>query len=67
MRKKKPPLYKISDGKTDEEKAVYAVARYLHTKGWSCLIGGFSAIQQGSAKYNFRLVFGFTGKKLEEK
>ena len=61
--KKKSHLYKISDGKTDEDKAIYAVVRYLDKRGWSCLVGGFSAIEQGSAKYNFRLIFSFTGKK----
>lgn len=64
MNEKKVNLYKISDGKTDEERAIYAVVRYLHSKGWSCLLGGFQAIEQGSAKFNFRLIFGFTGKKL---
>ena len=50
-----------------EDKAIYAIADYLRSIGWSCLIGGFSGIEQGSAKYNFRLIFNFTGKKLCQK
>lgn len=47
--------------KTIEEKAIDACAQYLRSKGWKPLVGGFERIEQGSAKYNFRLVFGFTG------
>jgi len=50
-----------------QDKAIYAIADYLRSIGWSCLIGGFYGIEQDSAKYNFRLIFNFTGKKLEKR
>jgi hypothetical protein len=62
--KKKIKTIEITKETTIEEKAIYAVADYLRSKGWSCLVGGFSGIEQDSRKYNFRLIFNFTGKKL---
>lgn len=53
--------------KTIEEKAIDVIADYLRSIGWSILVGGFETIEQGNAKYNFRLIFGFTGKKKEKK
>lgn len=51
--------------KTIEEKAIDAVAKYLKSIGWSPLVGGFERIEQGNLKYNFRLIFKFTGKKIK--
>jgi len=48
-----------------EEKAIDACAKYLRSIGWNPLVGGFTGIEQGELKYNFRLIFKFTGKKNE--
>lgn len=45
-----------------EDRAIDACASYLRSKGWSIAVGGFSQIEQGTLKYNFKLVFSFTGK-----
>lgn len=45
-----------------EDKAIEAVTAYLKSRGWKLLVGGFQNIEQGSLKYNFRLIFGFTGR-----
>lgn len=63
-RKKQIKTIEISKETAIEDKAIYAIADYLRSKGWSCLVGGFYGIEQGLAKYNFRLIFNFTGKKL---
>ena len=49
-----------------EEKAIDACAAYLRSIGWEPLVAGFDSIEQGSLKYNFRLVLGFTGKKKDK-
>lgn len=46
-----------------EDEAIESVSKYLRNIGWKPLVGGFSGIEQGSRKYNFRLIFSFTGKK----
>lgn len=46
-----------------EEKAIKVVAEYLRSIGWNPLVGQFTGIEQGSLKYNFRLIFCFTGSK----
>ena len=46
-----------------EDKAIYAIADYLKSIGWNCLVGGFKGIAQGEAKYKFDLIFSFVGKK----
>ena len=50
-----------------EEEAIEAVVLYLKSIGWNPLVGGFIGIEQGSAKFNFRLIFGFTGSKRKDK
>lgn len=65
--KKKIKTIEISKETKIEDKAIYAIADYLRSIGWSCLIGGFYGIEQDSSKYNFRLIFNFTGKKLCQK
>ena len=50
----------------EEEKAIEAIADYLRSIGWIPLVGGFSVIEQDNRKYNFRLVFNFTGKKAKD-
>ncbi|MEK7578101.1 MAG: hypothetical protein AAB456_00035 [Patescibacteria group bacterium] len=45
-----------------EDKAIKAVAEFLRSHKWNPLVGGFIGIEQGSLKYNFRLIFSFTGK-----
>jgi len=45
-----------------EEKAIDKCADFLRSHGWNPLVGGFTTIEQGSAEYNFRLIFSFTGK-----
>ena len=49
------------------EQAIEAVAEYLRSIGWNPLVGQFTGIEQGSLKYNFRLIFSFTGKKVDKK
>ena len=61
--KKKNNLYPISSGRDDEEKAMYALAIYLNSIGWSCLVGQFYGIETEGG-FNHRLVFRFTGKKI---
>lgn len=46
-----------------EEKAIDATAEFLRSIGWNPLVGRFSGIEQGSRKFNFRLIFEFTGRK----
>lgn len=46
-----------------EIEAIEAVSKYLKSIGWKPLAGGFTGIEQGSRKYNFRLIFDFTGNK----
>ena len=43
-----------------------AIANYMRKKGWSILVIGEPQVQKeiGSLKYNFELVFKFTGKKI---
>ena len=48
---------------TKEEQAIAAVAEYLRSIGWNLLVGQFTGIEQGNLKYNFRLIFSFTGSK----
>jgi len=50
-----------------EKKAIFACANYLRSRNWSYLVGGFSGIEQGELKYNFRLIFKFTGKPPKNK
>ena len=50
-----------------EEKAIDACGNYLKIKGWNPLVGGFIGIEQGNLKYNFRLIFAFTGKPPKKK
>ncbi|MEK6884527.1 MAG: hypothetical protein AABY22_33150 [Nanoarchaeota archaeon] len=50
-----------------EDKAINACVAYLKSKEWNPLVAGFSAIEQGSMKYNFRLIFNFTGKPPKRK
>ncbi len=45
-----------------ENLAIDAVNNYLKARGWKPLIGGFVGIEQTGLKYNFRLIFNFTGK-----
>jgi len=45
-----------------DEKAIDAVAAYLRSEGWVVQVGGFTGIEQGTLKYNYRLIFEFTGK-----
>ncbi len=49
-----------------ENKALDAVVKYLKSRGWNPLIGSFVGIEQGTLKYNFRLIFKFTGKPPKE-
>mgnify|MGYP001589906377 CR=1 FL=1 len=51
----------------EEEKAIDAVADYLRSIGWKPFVGQFTGIEQGNAKYNFRLIFNFTGTKRDKK
>lgn len=53
--------------RTKEEIAIDAVADYLRDKGWKPLVGSFVRIEQGNLKYNFHLIFSFTGKPPKEK
>ena len=53
----------MKKSKSIEEKTIEQVAKYLNYKGWSYVVGGFESIEQGNRKYNFRLIFGFVGKK----
>ena len=46
-----------------EIEAIESVSKYLRSIGWKPLVGGFTGIEQGSLKFNFRLIFSFTGKK----
>lgn len=51
-----------------EEKAIHACADYLRSIGWEPLVAGFQGIEkEGSLRYNFRLILGFTVKKKEVK
>jgi hypothetical protein len=45
-----------------EDKSIYAIANYLRSIGWSCLVGGFKGIGQ-TGKYKFDLIFSFVGSK----
>ena len=53
--------------KKKEELAIDACADYLRSIGWEPFVGGFQSIEQRNLKYNFRLIFNFTGKKKETK
>lgn len=46
-----------------EDTAIKATAEFLKSMGWEVAYGGFSSIEQGTLKYNFRLIFAFTGTK----
>jgi len=50
-------------------KMVKAICDYMEEKGWQILVIGSSRVQQeiNALKYNFELVFRFTGKKIEKK
>ncbi len=65
MENKKPKKNRVKEMEI-EEKAIDACAKYLRSKGWNPLVGGFQRIEQGELKYNFRLIFGFTGKPPKE-
>lgn len=56
-------MKKINNKEKLEDKATYAVAAYLESIGWKCMVGGFKSIEQGYGKFNFRLVFNFVGGK----
>ena len=64
----KEKIIKEENRKKDEfDKVAQAICAYLKVRGWNVLVVGESRIQQpiGSLKYNFELVFRFTGKKLK--
>ncbi len=49
-----------------EDKAIYACADFLKSHGWNPLVGSFIGVEQGDLKYNFRLIFKFTGRLPKE-
>ena len=65
--KKKNKIKKVKPNSFDI--VAVAIAKYMREKGWSVLVIGEPRVQQsaGSLKYNFELVFRFTGKKQEIK
>jgi len=49
-------------------KMANSICNYLKLKGWEIIVIGDTRIQQpiGSLKYNFELIFRFTGKKIKK-
>jgi hypothetical protein len=50
-----------------EKRTLDAIVEYLKSIGWIPMVIGFTAIEQGSLKYNFRLIVSFSGRKKEHK